>query len=73
MYHLLYTVWKKWKESRELWQKPRAGSRRKQSNWFGVSLNYSYEDFTHIYNRYPKPIPLAELVDFVVEGWDLEG
>ena len=56
---------------REMWQKPQAVG-RKQSGWCGVSLNYSCEDFTYCSRRYPKPIPLAEVVDFVVECWDEE-
>ena len=63
----------RWNAQREAWQK-RQGHPRAAPKYTGVSLDYDdFSEFAKVYKRYPRPIPLAELVDFLRDSWLTNG
>ena len=62
-------VSRRWRTQREAWQKKK-GDIRAAPKYTGVALDYNdFSEFARVYRRYPKPIPLSELVDFVHDSW----
>ncbi|KAG6411204.1 hypothetical protein SASPL_129282 [Salvia splendens] len=41
--------------------------------WRPYSWNASYENLLGTSKRFPQPVPLSEMVDFLVDIWDQEG
>ncbi|KAJ8753203.1 hypothetical protein K2173_017796 [Erythroxylum novogranatense] len=47
---------------------------RTQKRWeHGLSWNTSYESLLGTKNPFPQPIPLSDMVDFLVDIWEHEG
>ena len=62
----------RWSKQRENWLQPGPGSRRKGDvSWTGLSLmELEDADFSlNAVGRYPRPIPLTELVDHLGDRW----
>ncbi|KAK6236201.1 hypothetical protein SCA6_011538 [Theobroma cacao] len=63
-----------WNQSRLQWigsSRPR--NHTQQSRETGLSLNATYESLLGTRNPFPRPIPLSEMIDFLVEVWEQEG
>ncbi|XP_076957293.1 uncharacterized protein LOC143632751 isoform X1 [Bidens hawaiensis] len=62
-----------WNEGRKRWvgdqsQKPQHLPKDPIISW-----SATYEDLLSTSNRFSEPIPLSEMVDFLVDIWDTEG
>ncbi|XP_065848903.1 uncharacterized protein [Euphorbia lathyris] len=62
-----------WRQTRQQWaanKKPRQKKRVREPT---ISWNASYETLLGTSKRFPQPIPLPEMVDFLVDIWEQEG
>ena len=65
-------VSRRWSKQREKWLQPTGsnGKRPGGLSWTGLSLmDFDEADFSLNAGRYPKPIPLTELVDHLFDRW----
>ncbi|KAL3825100.1 hypothetical protein ACJIZ3_021129 [Penstemon smallii] len=62
-----------WNQSRHQWVGNRKPQSRKKVVEPVLSWNVSYDSLLGTGKRFPQPIPLPEMVDFLVEIWELEG
>ncbi|OMO57780.1 hypothetical protein COLO4_35112 [Corchorus olitorius] len=63
-----------WNQTRLQWignRRPR--NHTQQSREPGLSWSASYESLLGTRNPFPQPIPLSEMIDFLVEVWEQEG
>ncbi|CAN6237480.1 unnamed protein product, partial [Urochloa humidicola] len=63
-----------WHQTRQQWiGKRRRNSQGQQSQEPKISHNATYESLLGSTKPFPQPIPLAEMVDFLVISWEQEG
>ncbi|CAI8599646.1 unnamed protein product [Vicia faba] len=62
-----------WKQIRQQWVGNRKPERKTQGEEPKISWNASYESFLGTSKPFPQRIPLGEMVDFLVDIWELEG
>ncbi|KAJ4752334.1 zinc finger protein [Rhynchospora pubera] len=65
-----------WNETRKQWLGPRSKKHRRKSQEINnprISWNATYENLLGSNRRFQQPIPLAEMVDFLVDVWEQEG
>lgn len=63
-----------WNESRLQWiGSGRTISQTKQKRGRALSWNATYESVIARKTPFPRPVPLSEMVEFLVEAWDQEG
>ncbi|OIV97739.1 hypothetical protein TanjilG_12496 [Lupinus angustifolius] len=62
-----------WNQIRQQWVGHRRPESRKQPGEPRISWNATYETLVGTNRRFPQPIPLAEMVDFLVDIWEIEG
>ncbi|CAI9100796.1 OLC1v1037974C2 [Oldenlandia corymbosa var. corymbosa] len=62
-----------WNQGRIHWTANKMPERHKQAEEPILSWNASYESLLGTNKRFPQPIPLAEMVDFLVDTWEQEG
>ncbi|OIV98259.1 hypothetical protein TanjilG_14848 [Lupinus angustifolius] len=63
-----------WNESRLKWtgsDTPRNPTRQKQHP--RLNVNATYESLLTTRRRFPKSVPLSEMVEFLVDVWEQEG
>ncbi|XLU65951.1 hypothetical protein S245_025160 [Arachis hypogaea] len=57
-----------WNQTRQRWI-----GRIEKEQWRPMSWNATYESLLGSNKPFPQPIPLAEMVDFLVDIWEQEG
>ncbi|KAI4331471.1 hypothetical protein MLD38_029660 [Melastoma candidum] len=64
-----------WNQTRQLWigNKKSENLVRKQPLEAKLNLNVTYESLLGSDKPFPHPIPLSEVVDFLVDTWEEEG
>ncbi|KAK8513557.1 hypothetical protein V6N13_002292 [Hibiscus sabdariffa] len=62
-----------WNQTRQQWLGNKKQEKRVQPQEPKINWNTVYESLQGDYNPFPHPIPLPEMVDFLVEIWELEG
>ncbi|XP_027356586.1 uncharacterized protein LOC113865954 isoform X2 [Abrus precatorius] len=62
-----------WNQTRQEWVGNRRLENKKQVGEPRISWNASYESLLGSSKPFPQPIPLGEMVDFLVDIWELEG
>ncbi|KAG6410099.1 hypothetical protein SASPL_128148 [Salvia splendens] len=62
-----------WEESRRKWTGDISQRPRGMQNDPIISWSTTYEDLLSTNDPFPKPIPLPEMVDFLVDTWHDEG
>ncbi|KAL4626446.1 uncharacterized protein LOC142636113 isoform X3 [Castanea sativa] len=63
-----------WNQTRQRWVgNKRSENRAQQIREPKLSWNASYESLLGNNKPFPQPIPLAEMVDFLVDIWEQEG
>ncbi|KAE9603709.1 hypothetical protein Lalb_Chr11g0063751 [Lupinus albus] len=62
-----------WNQIRQQWVGHRKPESQKQAGEPRISWNATYETLVGTNRRFPQPIPLAEMVDFLVDIWEIEG
>ncbi|KAG6412720.1 hypothetical protein SASPL_125405 [Salvia splendens] len=62
-----------WEESRRKWTEDISQRPRGMQNDPIISWSTTYEDLLSTNDPFPKPIPLPEMVDFLVDTWHDEG
>jgi len=63
-----------WNQSRQRWVgNKRSENRAHQTREPKLNWNASYESLLGSNKPFPQPIPLAEMVDFLVDIWEQEG
>ncbi|CAK8568628.1 unnamed protein product [Lathyrus sativus] len=62
-----------WNQVRQQWIGNRKPERKTQVGEPKISWNASYESFLGTSKPFPHRIPLGEMVDFLVDIWELEG
>ncbi|OAY47172.1 uncharacterized protein LOC110618050 [Manihot esculenta] len=63
-----------WQQNRNQWIGNNTSTNRIQERWERrLSWNATYEGLLGTRNPFPRPIPLPELVDFLVDVWEQEG
>ncbi|XP_047968044.1 uncharacterized protein LOC125212054 isoform X2 [Salvia hispanica] len=62
-----------WEESRRKWTGDISQGPRGMQNDPIISWSTTYEDLLSTNDPFPKPIPLPEMVDFLVDTWHDEG
>ncbi|XP_021899244.1 uncharacterized protein LOC110815663 isoform X2 [Carica papaya] len=63
-----------WTQSRLQWTRNSRARNQTPQRWeSNLGYNGSYESLLGTRNRYPQPIPLSEMVDFLVDIWEQEG
>jgi hypothetical protein len=63
-----------WNQTRQQWVGNRGHSSQGQQHREGkISLNATYESLLASSKPFAQPIPLPEMVDFLVNSWEQEG
>lgn len=62
-----------WNQTRQQWTANKSSQHSAQVREPKLSWNASYENLLGTSKPFPQPIPLAEMVDFLVDIWELEG
>ncbi|XP_031386909.1 uncharacterized protein LOC116200239 [Punica granatum] len=63
-----------WNESRLQWiGSGRSRSQVKQKRARALSWNSTYESVLTRKTPFPRPVPLSEMIEFLVEAWDQDG
>ncbi|XP_062098137.1 uncharacterized protein LOC133804010 isoform X2 [Humulus lupulus] len=62
-----------WHQTRQQWLRNKKSQIRTQSPEPRISWNASYESLLGTSKPFPHPIPLSEMVDFLVDVWEHEG
>ncbi|XP_048332124.1 uncharacterized protein LOC107409467 isoform X3 [Ziziphus jujuba] len=62
-----------WNQTRQQWVGNKNSQKRPQNRKPRMSWNATYESLLGTSKYFPQPIPLAEMVDFLVDVWDQEG
>ncbi|KAK7351390.1 hypothetical protein VNO77_10802 [Canavalia gladiata] len=62
-----------WNQLRKQWIGKRRPENKKQVGEPRISWNATYENLLGTSKPFPQPIPLGEMVDFLVDIWELEG
>ncbi|KAL7109724.1 hypothetical protein ACP275_06G193400 [Erythranthe tilingii] len=62
-----------WDESRRKWAGDLSPRSQKMPTDPIISWSTTYEDLLSNHDPFPKPIPLSEMVDFLVDIWHDEG
>ncbi|TKY74728.1 hypothetical protein E2542_SST03491 [Spatholobus suberectus] len=62
-----------WNQIRKRWVGNRRPENKKQVGEPKISWNATYESLIGTNKPFPQPIPLGEMVDFLVDIWELEG
>ncbi|XP_078175201.1 uncharacterized protein LOC144568707 [Carex rostrata] len=63
-----------WNEARQQWLGHRRQRRKSQEiNNPRISWNATYENLLGTNRRFHQPIPLSEMIDFLVDVWEQEG
>ncbi|XP_041999126.1 uncharacterized protein LOC121748700 isoform X1 [Salvia splendens] len=62
-----------WNQSRAQWVGTKKSQTPKKNREPVLSWNASYENLLGTSKRFPQPVPLSEMVDFLVDIWDQEG
>ncbi|XP_024991725.1 uncharacterized protein LOC112525717 [Cynara cardunculus var. scolymus] len=62
-----------WNESRRQWIGDQSQKSRQTPKDPIISWSTTYEDLLSMGNRFPEPVPLPEMVDFLVDIWQDEG
>ncbi|KAL3535866.1 hypothetical protein ACH5RR_004327 [Cinchona calisaya] len=63
----------RWNQARIQWTGSKKSENRKQVEESILSWNVSYESLLGTDKRFPQPIALSEMVDFLVDIWEQEG
>lgn len=63
----------RWNQIRLQWIGNKKSENRKQMREPILSWNVAYESLLGANKRFPQPVPLSEMVDFLVDIWDEEG
>ncbi|XP_071908697.1 uncharacterized protein [Coffea arabica] len=63
----------RWNQARLQWIGSKKSETQKQVEEPILSWNASYESLLGTNKRFPQPIPLSEMVDFLVDIWEQEG
>ncbi|KAJ8751681.1 hypothetical protein K2173_025844 [Erythroxylum novogranatense] len=72
-YALLNVGFLFWEQTRQEWLGSRSSENKKEVREPTISWNATYENLLGGNKRFPRPIPLAEMVDFLVDVWEEEG
>ncbi|KAG8636326.1 uncharacterized protein LOC110603134 isoform X2 [Manihot esculenta] len=62
-----------WKQTRQQWLANKRSPNRNQAREPAISWNATYESLLGINKPFHRPIPLREMVDFLVDVWEQEG
>lgn len=62
-----------WNQSRQQWLSNKKPRDQKQVREPTISWNSTYESLLGTNKRFSQPIPLPEMVDFLVDVWEQEG
>ncbi|KAK8602154.1 hypothetical protein V6N13_058193 [Hibiscus sabdariffa] len=63
-----------WNQTRLQWiGSSKRSDHSQQSREPALSLNATYESLLGTRNPFPRPVPLSEMIDFLVEVWEQEG
>ncbi|KAG8495331.1 hypothetical protein CXB51_013031 [Gossypium anomalum] len=62
-----------WNQTRQQWLGNNKSDKRVQPRQPTISWNTIYESLHGNYKPFPHPIPLPEMVDFLVDVWEQEG
>ncbi|XP_057434478.1 uncharacterized protein LOC130727380 isoform X4 [Lotus japonicus] len=62
-----------WKQTRKQWVGNKKTERRMQVGESRISWNATYESLLGTTRPFRQPIPLGEMVEFLVDIWELEG
>ncbi|XP_012442345.2 uncharacterized protein LOC105767383 isoform X1 [Gossypium raimondii] len=62
-----------WSQTRQQWLGNNKSEKRVQPRQPTISWNTIYESLHGNYKSFPHPIPLPEMVDFLVDVWEQEG
>ncbi|KAJ0089578.1 hypothetical protein Patl1_12459 [Pistacia atlantica] len=62
-----------WNQTRQQWLANKSSQNRKQVLEPTISWNASYESLLGTSKPFPQPVPLPEMVDFLVDVWEQEG
>ncbi|KAF7139529.1 hypothetical protein RHSIM_Rhsim07G0157600 [Rhododendron simsii] len=62
-----------WNQTRQQWTANKTSQNSAQVREPKLSWNASYENLLGTSKPFPQPIPLTEMVEFLVDIWELEG
>ncbi|PIN09813.1 hypothetical protein CDL12_17599 [Handroanthus impetiginosus] len=62
-----------WNQSRLQWLGPKKSQTQRKVQEPVLCWNATYENLLGTSKRFPQPVPLSEMVDFLVDIWDQEG
>ncbi|XP_009355738.2 uncharacterized protein LOC103946700 isoform X2 [Pyrus x bretschneideri] len=62
-----------WNQTRNQWLANKQPQRQKELREPRISWNATYESLLSTNKPFPQPIPLPEMVDFLVDIWEQEG
>ncbi|XP_058223720.1 uncharacterized protein LOC131333279 [Rhododendron vialii] len=62
-----------WNQTRQQWTANKTSQNSAQIREPKLSWNASYENLLGTSKPFPQPIPLAEMVEFLADIWELEG
>ncbi|OVA07794.1 protein of unknown function DUF4050 [Macleaya cordata] len=63
-----------WNQTRQQWMgNKKSGNRTQQVQEPRLSWNATYDSLLGSNKHFPQPIPLSEMVDFLVDIWEQEG
>ncbi|PWA69782.1 hypothetical protein CTI12_AA294990 [Artemisia annua] len=62
-----------WNQTRQQWIGDKGSSHRKKGREPAISWNATYDNLLGSNKPFPRPIPLPEMVNFLVDVWEEEG
>lgn len=62
-----------WNQTRQQWVGNKGSQRDKKAREPSLSWNATYESLLGTNKPFPQPIPLSEMVDFLLDVWEQEG
>ncbi|XP_021670996.2 uncharacterized protein LOC110657882 isoform X2 [Hevea brasiliensis] len=62
-----------WMQTRQQWLANKRSPSGKQVREPAISWNATYDSLLGINKPFPRPVPLGEMVDFLVDVWEQEG